>query len=136
MKHTVKLLALLLIAALTLGLCACGDSATGKGGDGADTGATEQESIWMRDAEYLRANGYNASLTRSDLYKFEDVIHAEKNAIAALVTATNETEGIVIMIYYLKTEEQAAACMKGLDANHFKQVGVRVVHGDRDNVIR
>ncbi len=135
----IRFFAFLLAALTLLSLCACASEDNTANGYGEIPGNPEEtsaeESLWMKDIDYLGEQGYSASLTRSGLYQFEDVIKAEKNSIQAIVTATKEAEGKVIVIYYLKTEEQAASCMEKL-ASPFKQVGIRIVHGDQDGVIR
>ena len=149
MKIRQRLTALLLAALMLLSLAACGsngsseDAAPGGFGDlpgevGADDnggGSDEsEEPLWRKDEAILMEQGYNVSYTTSNLYAFEDVVHAESGALSGIVTATHDTEGVVINIYYFKSEEQAAKSFGALDQN-FKQVGPRIVHGDRDNLI-
>ena len=138
MRTISRTLSLLLAALVFLTLCSCGsddaqDTVTGFG-DLPEESTAADESLWMQDIEMLKGYGYSSNLTRSGLYQFEEVIHAEKNAISAIVTATNTAEEKVIVIYYLKDEAKAGNCIRQL-SEPFKQVGIRIVHGDQDNLI-
>ena len=147
MKTFVKLLALTLAVLTATALIACGakggsDSLNGSGDkSGAEEGAknddggsaAEGENPWTVDSEMLRGKGYSVSLTRSNLYAYESSVNAESGSLAAIVSATKEADGISILVYYFKTEEQAAKAFETLEPV-FKLIGVRIIHGDRDNV--
>ena len=144
-----RIAALLLAALMLLPLCACGsnggsgnDAALNGFGDlpgdgGADDnggGGESEEPLWRKDEAILTAQGYNVSYTTSNLYAFEDVVKAESGALSGIVTATHNKEGVVINIYYFKSEDQASKSFASLDQN-FKLVGPRIIHGDRDDLI-
>lgn len=98
-------------------------------------GSTEPEELWKKDAALLEKNGYRVDLRRSGLNNYEGVINAEKGSIKCIIFAVNEKTEKGVNIYYLNTEDQAAACMKTLTPYAFKQVGTRIVQNDQDNLI-
>ena len=128
-----KLTAILLAAIMLFALCACG--ATGKGGEGGeDSAANDVENEWDKDFDLLMDQGYSVNLIGSNLFSYESSINAPSGSLARLISATNEKEGVAILIYYFKSKQQAADCFKDLDPV-YKNVGIRIVHGDRDNLI-
>ena len=130
-----RLAAFLLTLMMLISLAACAEKNAADGGSVTKKAEETGEPLWRKDEALLREQGYNVSYTTSNLYAFEGVVNAESGALSGIITATHDTEGVAINIYYFKSEDQAAKGFAGLDQNNFKLVGPRIVHGDRDNLI-
>ena len=134
MKTLKRLTVLLLAALMLLSFCACGSGST-DGTSGGGDGGNEDAKIWMKDFELLKEHGYSVNLERSNLFMFEDSIKAGSGMLAALISASNEKEGKVILIYYFKSEDDAKNVFATLDPV-YKLAGTRIVHGDQDDLIK
>ncbi|MBQ9828224.1 MAG: hypothetical protein IJM62_06040, partial [Lachnospiraceae bacterium] len=137
MKKQISILLALfiLLTSLAPGCGGSGDAPAGVDPTG-DGGQSASENPWDKDSEVLRENGYSIFRTTNNLYQYESTINAEGSSLIYVISATHDTEGKLIIIYYLKTEAQAAACMETLDPNYYKQVGTRIVYNDLSNIIR
>ena len=91
----------------------------------------QQKKLEWEDRELLEENGFNVDLKYDFL--FEDAIQAPRGSVRAFISASRREDGAFIKIWYFKEENQASAIVAQDPSN--KQVGIRVVQGDNENLI-
>ncbi|MBQ7171597.1 MAG: hypothetical protein IJR89_04905 [Clostridia bacterium] len=93
--------------------------------------STKAKELWKEDRELLQENGFDVTLMRDFL--FEDQINAPRGSVTAFISASRREDGAFIKIWYFKDENQASAI--ALQGSSGKQVGIRFVQGDNENLI-
>ena len=91
----------------------------------------QQKKLEWEDRELLEENGFDVDLKYDFL--FEDAIQAPRGSVRAFISASRREDGAFIKIWYFKEENQASAIVAQDPSN--KQVGIRVVQGDNENLI-
>ena len=99
--------------------------------DGKSDKPTETKELWKEDRALLIENGYDVTLKRDIV--FEDYINAPRGSVTAFISAVRSEDGSFIKIWYFKEENQASAV--AAQSTSSKQVGIRVIQDDKENLI-
>ena len=135
MKKTKRILAALLAAALMLGLCACAGTAE-SGSEKKEGVSNSKKSIEIcnNDEAYLKEQGYTTFVYSAYLDSYAAEFGVDVETLVRALKAYNN-DGDQMMIYYFKTEDQARTAYEK-DTSDYKLVGIRVVQGDPQNLIK
>ena len=132
MKKLLRVIPILLIGIMIFSLCSCdgGD----KGGSGKTSGSDKQAiELCEKDEKTLKDHGYTVSIYSSGLDQTAKALGVEEGSIVRMLNARSDT--VAMTIYYFKTEAQATA-FYNTQPQAYKQVGLRVVYGDGENIIK
>lgn len=134
MRNIARVLTLILAVALLFGLCACSAGSGDSGKNGESASSSKAIELCKSDEAYLKEQKYTTFVYSSYLDSYAAKLAVDVSELVRVTKAYND-DGDEMMIYYFKTEDMAKACYDKNPAD-FKVVGLRLVSGDPQNVIK